>query len=952
MNFKQLQDQLNTNQSGDGLKVNRSNSEATYYQQQIPKYDSSTLNTNHSSMLSKIGSRSFKLPTSSSINPSHLNVSGSGSGSKYGKGAKTNSMISTNTTHTTDPEHALSAPSGSALAFLNHSKNPSSGAHSDAVMIKGGPLSQGNSISPAVANAPDLPDSPQELQAHQKNIIKPSASRDLDIDGDEMKHNHNGNNKTMIVHPDPISDPEPAREHIADQDSDPNLLDSEKASECDYGDDAYDLNSEEGDDIKLRRAAIQSQRAVASALLPNLDPMVAPKSMPELNRDRDADDEEEEPMDGAPIIQSIYDTLNKRPTKSAPPKQRECDKICRSRIRNHSEEPSTSIEDMFNDHPDGGDQSSNPNDTNGTGTVNHEIQTTPDSVDSPLRNVDIIDGPDVGAPSELAGVSTGPSIPSLATEITNRYSEVTNKTGLTSITQRLCLQSESGKVGIKPLNMNMNMNINGITNPYVLSNKFMNNKSYSSMKRNSESQSSKDSDSSMDHLSSGDESTCITQPAVHVPIPPLHPLPPSTMLKMSNSMSMNQQHGIGINFGSALSLVHTMSQQQHRTNYNKKKETKFDKHNHERKISEDTSSFDSSTTGDLALHPPSYEIQLSHSGKDGLGNNGNINGNANDRNPLFPHRHSLDTLTTMDDDELMPPKHKPKLFNNNRSDNSMLGRIKRAISFGNSTENNHRSKHSLVMSKRVGTKYTNSNLGSNSDGTLDTDPDEDDDENIDMNMTIKGRTRETIRERRGSDTDVTVTSYPATNHFNETQTSITTLDTNGSLSTLNDKTMHKTATKLKMKGSSSGNSKNARKRSSTFHAKSSAVPDRTPRFISEKSNDKTDKIVNKMKRTANKAKRKIKNSISNYADTNGDNSDNDVTNKYYWIKRTLRQCDVNGWEKYYDNFKNHKVDETRLTKLDDGDWRELIPAIGPRNDFKEAWEIRQIDNDFENMLND
>ena len=269
LNFNQLNTNLNQNLGvDDGLKVNRSKSEATYYQHQIPKYDSSTMNTNHSSInLSKIGSRSFKIQTSSSID---IN--------EQSQNTQTNLTPGTQPSATKTgayPEHALSAPSNSALAFL-HSKKGSSGARSDAVIMKGRQLSHGcDSISPAVNGAPDLPDSPQELQTNQRSIIKPSdASRDiditqyLDVNDDENNMKHRPNNKTMIVHPDPNDVNGGSSSSQSDDDhkhnnGDSKLLESELekiggVSDCDY--DVYDLNSEEGDDIKLRRAAIQSQR--------------------------------------------------------------------------------------------------------------------------------------------------------------------------------------------------------------------------------------------------------------------------------------------------------------------------------------------------------------------------------------------------------------------------------------------------------------------------------------------------------------------------------------------------------------------------------------------------------------------------------------------------------------------------------------------------------------------
>ncbi len=108
-----------------------------------------------------------------------------------------------------------------------------------------------------------------------------------------------------------------------------------------------------------------------------------------------------------------------------------------------------------------------------------------------------------------------------------------------------------------------------------------------------------------------------------------------------------------------------------------------------------------------------------------------------------------------------------------------------------------------------------------------------------------------------------------------------------------------------------------------------------PRFISE-----NDKKTNK-----------IKNSISYFDDheNEDDDDDDDDDGSYEWIKSALKCCDENGWEQYFANFKQHKVSENRLDKLDDIDWRELIPAIGPRNDFKELWSIKQITADINNI---
>ena len=228
INIKELYSKNKKYEYEEELKLHCSKSEATYYQQQIPKYDSSTLNTNQSSLISKIGDRSFKIPISS-----------------------TNSKGST----LKSPATAASAPSGCSsvgmLAFLSKSNdnNKRSYVHSDGIIIKRGQNNnsqQTDDISPAVLNSPALPESPKK-----KQIIKPPKSFDCVIsDDEELKEQrmHHTNNKTVIIH---------KIKHITND------------SECgdDDDDDAYDLNSEEGDDIKLRRAAIQSQRFDNNLLL-------------------------------------------------------------------------------------------------------------------------------------------------------------------------------------------------------------------------------------------------------------------------------------------------------------------------------------------------------------------------------------------------------------------------------------------------------------------------------------------------------------------------------------------------------------------------------------------------------------------------------------------------------------------------------------------------------------
>ncbi len=157
------------------LRANRSKSEHIYNhsinQQQIPKYESSKTGLSSiASKISKIGNNSFNISSGTSIQ--------------------------------SVPDEVIRAPS--ALHFLSVQ---SRSAHH----LTG--YNKPESISPVIANSPQLPESPIN------------------------------NNKNIIA--------------LISQDSDPNLMDSDKPSEYD---DVYDLNSDEGDDIKLRRAAIQSQR--------------------------------------------------------------------------------------------------------------------------------------------------------------------------------------------------------------------------------------------------------------------------------------------------------------------------------------------------------------------------------------------------------------------------------------------------------------------------------------------------------------------------------------------------------------------------------------------------------------------------------------------------------------------------------------------------------------------
>ena len=72
-----------------------------------------------------------------------------------------------------------------------------------------------------------------------------------------------------------------------------------------------------------------------------------------------------------------------------------------------------------------------------------------------------------------------------------------------------------------------------------------------------------------------------------------------------------------------------------------------------------------------------------------------------------------------------------------------------------------------------------------------------------------------------------------------------------------------------------------------------------------------------------------------------DNDDNDEETEgsgdYEWIEGSLKVCDDIEWRKYLQNFKDNKVSDHRLGQLSDNDWKDLIPKIGPRNEFKALW---------------
>merc|ERR1719361_1569071 len=68
-----------------------------------------------------------------------------------------------------------------------------------------------------------------------------------------------------------------------------------------------------------------------------------------------------------------------------------------------------------------------------------------------------------------------------------------------------------------------------------------------------------------------------------------------------------------------------------------------------------------------------------------------------------------------------------------------------------------------------------------------------------------------------------------------------------------------------------------------------------------------------------------------YATANGNDS-------YEWIAKTLRRVDSQYHAEYLTNFVANKVQDHRLADLLPSDWKELIPAIGPRNEFVRLWK--------------
>ena len=65
--------------------------------------------------------------------------------------------------------------------------------------------------------------------------------------------------------------------------------------------------------------------------------------------------------------------------------------------------------------------------------------------------------------------------------------------------------------------------------------------------------------------------------------------------------------------------------------------------------------------------------------------------------------------------------------------------------------------------------------------------------------------------------------------------------------------------------------------------------------------------------------------------------DTEGSGDYEWIEQSLKVCDDIEWRKYLKNFKDNKVSDHRLGQLNENDWKDLIPKIGPRNEFKALW---------------
>merc|ERR1719461_2174467 len=60
-------------------------------------------------------------------------------------------------------------------------------------------------------------------------------------------------------------------------------------------------------------------------------------------------------------------------------------------------------------------------------------------------------------------------------------------------------------------------------------------------------------------------------------------------------------------------------------------------------------------------------------------------------------------------------------------------------------------------------------------------------------------------------------------------------------------------------------------------------------------------------------------------------------NAYNLIEQCLKLCDNIDWEEHLQNFKDNKVCDKRVRGLSAHDWKELLPAIGVRNEFIELW---------------
>ena len=73
---------------------------------------------------------------------------------------------------------------------------------------------------------------------------------------------------------------------------------------------------------------------------------------------------------------------------------------------------------------------------------------------------------------------------------------------------------------------------------------------------------------------------------------------------------------------------------------------------------------------------------------------------------------------------------------------------------------------------------------------------------------------------------------------------------------------------------------------------------------------------------------------------NGDTSNNNMGDGYQWIKCALMEIDGDDWRLYVSNFRKNKVTENRLRDLKGSDLKELIPKIGPRNEFEKLLRQR------------